>query len=173
MVTTTRLTAADLAAMDEDGYRDDLIAGELVRMMPAGGVHGEIGVAVSSRLWLVVDQGKLGRVYGSDTGFKVAQDPDTVLSPDAAFVRADRVPPYEERIGFLPLAPDLAVEIVSPSDREPMVSRKIAAYQAAGTPLLWVFRTEPRTVTVHTLDHPPRVLGHGDDLVVRQASNAG
>src|SRR5262249_53080471 len=84
----------------------------------AGGRHGKIAMWVG-HLWLrFLETDPLGEVFGADTGFILSRNPDTILAPDVAFVRSDRLPPDEEQEGFLRLAPDLAVEVVSPSERE-------------------------------------------------------
>src|SRR5438874_5926949 len=91
-----------------------------------------------------------GWVFGAETGFRLARDPDVVLGPDVAFVRADRLPPPDQRERFLELAPDLAVEIVSPTDRPGDVRAKVPAYLRHGVQLLWII-IEPRRqqVIVH------------------------
>lgn len=89
-------------------------------------------------------------VVGAETGFRLARDPDTVLGPDAAVVRPNRLPPPAEQGGYLELASDLAIEIVSPSDRWTTVSDKVDSYLAAGVLLVWVVEPAARAVRVHT-----------------------
>ena len=165
MATTTKLVTADeLLAMPDDGYRYDLVRGRLHRMSPAVGEHGGIGFEFARVIGNHVVAHELGRVFAAETGFFVARDPDTVLAPDIAFVRADRLPPPEDLIGFVPIAPDLAVEVVSPSNSEPDMADKVQDYLAAGVALVLVVRPRPRTITVHAPGEPPRVLGEGDTL---------
>ena len=165
MATTTHLVTADeLWAMPDDGHRYDLIRGRLYRMSPAGGEHGGIGMEFGRLIANDVVARGLGKVFGAETGFYVARDPDTVLAPDIAFIRADRLPPPADLIRFVPIAPDLAVEIMSPWDRETEVTDKVQAYLDAGVPLVLVIRPRPRTVTLHAPGQPPRVLGEGDVL---------
>ncbi len=111
------VSAAGLAELPDDGYRYDLIRGALRRMPPAGFEHGYIAAEIGARLRTYAREQGLGPVVAAETGFVIGRDPDTVLAPDAAFVRSDRLPPPEQRKGFLELAPDLVVEVVSPSDR--------------------------------------------------------
>ena len=87
-----------------------------------------------------------------------------MVAPDVAFVRTERLRPWRNRRGFLPIAPDLAVEVISPSETAKHIADKIAAYLEAGTALLWVVRSIPQTVTVYEPGHDPRVLGIGDIL---------
>jgi len=105
-----------------------------------------------------------GKVFGAETGFFVARDPDTVLAPDIAFIRADRLPPPEDLIGFVPVAPDLAVEIVSPSNSETEMADTVQDYLDAGVALVVVGRPRPRTITLHAPGQPVRILSEGDVL---------
>src|SRR5436305_2103414 len=114
MSTKTLLTADELEQMpDDDSLRTELDEGELITMPPAGEEHGYRGNRIAFLLTSFVSKHRLGRVYGADTGFRLA--PDTVRSPDVAFVRAERVKAIHSR-GFAIGAPDLAVEVFSPSD---------------------------------------------------------
>ncbi|MDP9363937.1 MAG: Uma2 family endonuclease [Chloroflexota bacterium] len=97
-------------------------------------------------------------------GLFLAHEPDTVVAPDVAFVRAERLPSPSERRGFSPVVPDLAVEVVSPSDRQAKVDEKVALYLAAGVPLLWVAYPRRRVVRVHRPGREPVELGEGDVL---------
>jgi Uma2 family endonuclease len=105
-----------------------------------------------------VEQNGLGATFGAETGFILARDPDVLLGPDAAFVLAERLPPLSDQSGYLALAPDLAVEIVSPSDRWTMVTRKVDRYLLAGVRLVWVVDQASRSVTVCSADGPWRTL---------------
>ena len=162
MVTVKQLTVDDLDELDLGDGRYELIDGALVEMSPAGGDHGEIGARALARLWFHVQEHRLGKVYNADTGFSLA--PKLVLCPDVAFVRADRLPPKEEHSKILRLAPDLVVEIVSPTDRAGKVAKKVEDWLAAGVRLLWLFRPRDRTVTVYAPGRLSHVLGIGDML---------
>jgi Uma2 family endonuclease len=163
MATTNLLTAEDLLRMTEPG-RYDLIRGELIQMSPSGGVHGEIGTNLIVLLGSFVLERRLGRVYTADTGFKLSTDPDTVLSPDAAFVAMDRLPPRANRSGFLQLAPDLAVEIVSPSDYPRLVATKVDMYLASGTRVVWVAYSSRREVVVYLPGVAPTTFTSAETL---------
>ncbi len=164
MSTTRSMTAEELMALPDDGWRYELIEGVLHRMSPAGAEHGEIGTEFVWHLRSFVDPRRLGRVYPADTGFFLAHDPETVVAPDAAFVRADRLPPRTERHGYLDLVPDLVVEVVSPTDRQADVDDKVARYLTAGARLVWVTYPRRRSVRVHAPGREPRELGEGDVL---------
>ena len=165
MATTRLMTAEDLAVIADDDQRYDLIRGELLCMAPAGAEHGEIALEFGSRIANHVVAHSLGKTYGAETGFLLARAPDTVLAPEVAFVRADRLPPRRsDRRGFLPLAPDLAVEIISPSDRAVDVARKVHTYLDAGVPLLILVSPAPCTVALHRPGRPVQTLHEGDEL---------
>lgn len=164
MATTRLMTAADLFRMGDETDRLELIRGELRRMPPAGGEHGEIGLELAVHLWLYTREHRQGRVYNADTGFILERDPDTVLAPDVAFIRAERLPPKDQRRGFLPVAPDLAVEVISPSERAGTIANKIALYLEAGVRLVWLVQPRSRTVTIHRADGSQRVARMGDAL---------
>jgi Uma2 family endonuclease len=156
------MTAEEFARITEIG-RFDLIDGELIRVSPAGARQGEIA---SVFVVALVEQSRRqpGRVYTAEASFILARNPDVVVVPDAAFVRAERLPPVEERSGFLPLPPDAAVEIVSPLDRMTAVRRKIAEYLDHGTPLVFMVEPRRRAVTAFRPGREPRVYGDGDVL---------
>ncbi len=157
-------TIADLERMAPDGDRWELIRGELRRVTAAGGRHGEIACEFGRRIGNHVVEGRLGRLYSSDTGFVLARDPDVVLMPDVAFVRAERLPGAAEREGIMPLAPDLVVEVVSPTDCSGDVEAKVGLYLAGGVAVVWVADPRRRTVTVHCSGVSPVVLGEGEEL---------
>jgi Uma2 family endonuclease len=157
-----RLTADALARLPDDGWRYELRRGVLLREPPAGGEHGWLGVGVAARLRAFVAARRLGYVFGADTGFLIACAPDTVRAPDVSFVAAQRLPAGPPA-GYVPLAPDLAVELVSPSDRRPAVRRKVDDWLAAGTPLVWVIDPRARQAVVHTVAGAA-TLGEADVL---------
>ncbi len=164
MAVTRRMTAEALAALPADGYHYDLIDGELHRMSPPGAEHGEIAFEISRRIGNHAVERGLGRVYAAETGFLLGRDPDTVLAPDVAFVRAERLPPRAERRGYLPLAPDLVVEVMSPSDRNADVEQKVGRYLESGVRLVWLVDPGSRTLTVRQSGHAGLVLDEQDTL---------
>ncbi len=165
MATTMRpMTAEELALVRDDGYQYELARGELRRLPYAGFRASNIAARIAVRIGAYSDAQGLGEVTGADGGYVLERGPDTVRAPDVAFVRAERVPKGEARRRFAALAPDLAVEVVSPSDRMDDVEEKVEQYLALGVPLVWVFDPEPRTVAVRRAGRAPLVLGDGDVL---------
>lgn len=164
MATTKLMTAEDLYQLDDDEYRYDLIRGELIRMSPANAEHGGIAAEIGGELRAHVKTNRLGKTYAAETGFILARSPDIVLAPDAAFVRADRLPPREQWSRFLELAPDLVVEVVSPSDRWTEVNEKVTEYLRYGVLLVWIVDPRLQQVTAYTLAQGPRVFTIEDQL---------
>jgi len=165
MTTTQRLmTAEDLWNLPDDGKRSELVRGELRTMAPTGFEHGNIGVQIVLRLARYVEGKRLGTVVVGDTGFVLQKGPDTVLAPDAAFVRQERVNAVGMTKKFFPGAPDLAVEVVSPSDTLIEVEEKVNEWLSAGTRIVWVVNPKRRTVTVHKAGPQVQVLAEKDQL---------
>lgn len=159
MATAKLMTADDLARMTpEPGYRYELIRGVVRRMAAAGARHGAIGFEVGRRLGNHVVEHRLGILFTSDTGFFIERDPDVILMPDVSFVRTERMPPGEMPEGYVPVVPDLAVEVVSPTDRWVDVEEKVALYLDNGVPLVWLFVPRPRVVRVYAAGKPVEEL---------------
>lgn len=165
MSTTTKLiTAAELWEMPDDGFRYELVKGELRMMSPAGGEHGVIIVNLTAPLKMHVKAHNLGLVFGAETGFQLSESPDSVRAPDIAFVVRERIPATGIPRGYWQGAPDLAVEVVSPNDRLYEIDEKIEDYFAAGTRLVWIVYPKKRSVTVHSQGGETRVLTIDDTL---------
>lgn len=164
MVTTWLATVADLWELPKHGRRYELVRGELREMAAASGEHGEVGAGMAARLWNHVVPAGLGRVSSAETGFVIARDPDTVLVPDVAVVLNARLPDREQRRRFMPVVPDLAVEIISQTERGPQIARKVALYLDAGVAAVWVLEPRSRTVVAHRPDGSPVVLGEDATL---------
>ena len=157
-------TAEDLAELSADGEHFELIQGVLQEMPPNGFDHGDVSATVAYVIERFVRDHALGRVVGAETGFLLARSPDTVLAPDAAFVSTSRLPTPGDRRGFAAVAPDLVVEVVSPSDRAGAIADKALRWLEAGTRLVWVVYPERRLIAAH---HPDGTvhLRKADDIV--------
>lgn len=131
----------------------ELVRGELREMAPASGMHGNYANDLAYYLTGFVKQNKLGYVTAAETGYILFIDPvegDTVRAPDVGFVAKDRLPDGMPETGFIPLAPDLAVEVVSPSESGADIEEKIQDYLRAGTRLIIYLYPKTRTLTVIT-----------------------
>ena len=160
-------TANELLAMPKDGIRRELVAGEIREMTPAGHRHGRTAMRLSTPLHQHVAANGLGEVYAAETGFRLATDPDTVRAPDVAFVRRERVEEAEDTESYFPGAPDLAIEVISPTDRYSDVVAKVGDYLDAGT--LLVVLVDPQNLTVSVF-HPG---GLREDLTAYDAIDGG
>ena len=112
---TKPMTADELLAMPDDGYRYELVEGELRRMSPAGDEHGLVGMELAIPLGSHVKKNGLGKLYLAETGFLIKTNPDTVRAPDIAFVRMERIKETPGIKGYRVGAPDLAVEVIESS----------------------------------------------------------
>ncbi len=154
--------ADQLFAMPKDGNRYELVKGALIVMSPAGNEHGWIAGRIFKRLATHVEDLDLGRAYAAETGFKIASSPDTVLAPDACFVSHERLATVEATRSYLPLAPDLVVEVVSPSDTSSEVEAKAEEWLKAGTDIVLVADPINLTIRVYQKGSEPRLLRAGD-----------
>jgi len=155
-------TVDDLERLPDDDFRYEVWDGELTRMPPAGGRHNEVETDLAFALRAAA--GSSGRVYTGDAGFRLMERRS--ISPDVAFVRRDRLPPPEQRIGFLPVLPDLAVEVRSPTDADEDVATKVGRYLALGVTLVWVIDPQRRTAEVHRPSRQPRLLNADHDDIL-------
>ena len=142
------MTADELLELDDDGFRHELINGELITMPLPRPPHGRMAVRLAAPLAQFVWDHELGDVY-DHSGWQVTVNPDTVLGPDVAFVSKQRLQETGEVKGYWPGPPDLAVEVLSPSDRPSMVKATISSWFGYGVRQLWIVNPKDRTVTVY------------------------
>lgn len=163
-MTITHLTTTnELEAMGGDA-RFELYQGVLHHMSPSGARSSMVVSNIGYELRHFVQSQRLGVVTFAEAGFILERDPDTVVAPDVAFVRRQRLPdPIPER-GFFPLAPDLVVEVLSPSDEPGDIRRKQALYDRVAIPLVWWIDPLRRTVSIHIPGRPVRHLTEADAL---------
>jgi len=161
--TTKLLTAEDLWLMPGDEPWE-VWEGELRKVPAAGGEASSIGAVIVGMLFPVVRSSKLGLLTGADGTYRLGLDPDTVVVPDAAFVRWDRLPDGVAPKKYIPVPPDLAVEVISPTDEPGDIARKRELYRRAGVPLVWWVDPDRRTVAVYRDGVLVAELGEGDAL---------
>lgn len=147
------VTADDLWSIpDPPGSSQyELVRGVLVEASLSSTRSNEVAIEVARRIGNHVREHKLGRFGGCEGGFTLQRGPDTVRAPDVWFVRGERVPAGRMPDRFFEGVPDLAVEVLSPSDRQGEIWRRIADYVDAGTPLIWVL--DPKTESAVALPH--------------------
>lgn len=161
---TATMSAEELLALPPDGFRYELIRGQLRQMTPSGYGHGVIVGNLTTPLGEHVRAHRLGHVCGAETGFRIARTPDTVRAPDIAFIRRDRQGEEPLPEGFFEGPPDLAVEVLSPSDTAFDVDEKIAEWLRAGCAMAWVVNGRRRSVSVHRPGGLVSVLTETDTL---------
>ena len=149
-ITDTLYTPDDLLAMP-DGDQYELVDGRLVERKEMGARAAYVG----SQLMLLIGnhnrERKLGRIFTSDAGYQAFPN-NRVRKPDLSFVRRGRLPGERVPEGNIKVAPDLAVEVISPTDIHYETDRKVEEYLQAGTRLVWVVNPEVRTILVYRLD---------------------
>jgi Uma2 family endonuclease len=145
-----------------DGSRQELVQGRVVTMPPAQGPHGFSCLAIGSFIFQHARANRLGFALSNDTGVVLARNPDTVRGPDVAFWCYERLPKLPK--GYIPIAPDLAVEVISPSNRLQAIRQKIREYFANGTKRVWVIYPETRKVRVFVSPSKSSVLSETDTL---------
>jgi Uma2 family endonuclease len=163
---TKKMTAAEFAVRYANrDERVELICGEVHEMSPALPSHGMQVVRITLPIAQFVQERGLGEVFGAETGFTIRHPDGTesVRAPDLAFISAERLPPDLPQ-SFWEIAPDLVVEVLSPSESQPYVQQKTAMWLAAGVRLVWNVDPYWKTVTVHRADGSTQILKPGDTL---------
>ena len=159
----TTMTLAEFLENDVPGY--EYAEGELIPMSPATRRHGKISAKVAWHLYAYIYENGLGEVYTAETIFQVGE---RVMKPDVAFVSTDRLDVDEDKA--FPIPPDLAIEVVSPTDIHYRIVQKAFDYLAAGTRLVWVLDPVAKTVTVYRSKSDIELITHeatltGEDVV--------
>ena len=163
MPDTERLiTAEELERFPEDDWRYELAEGRLIRMSPAGYVHGRVTMRVGFLLEQHVRTHNLG-VVQNEVGFKLASNPDTVRAPDIAFIRRDRIPSTDPK-GFWNGPPDVAVEVLSPDDTPTEIRKKAVEYLTRGASIVLVIDPGSKTATTFTDGTSTTIAGADEEL---------
>jgi Uma2 family endonuclease len=153
------------STFDLDLHQDkeyEIVAGQPEAKIVGGARHGGVGARLLARLVYHVEAHQLGGIYGSDTTFQIGENQRI---PDIAFVAATRFPAEGEPEGIWPIAPDLAVEIISPYDLYEKVISKVEEYLASGVRQVWLISSEHKTVTIYVSPTRTTILTEADDLV--------
>jgi Uma2 family endonuclease len=157
------MTAEQLLEADIPWKQVELVRGRLVVKESPGYRHGDITARLTFELMQYVRAHDLGQVVAGDPGFTLARNPDTVRAPDVAFVQRARVPDPLPT-AFAEFAPDLAVEVLSPSDRPAEILAKVGDWLNAGTRLVWIVDPARRQARVYRQDGTEAVLSGTDVL---------
>jgi len=158
------LTAEEFAAFPSEGLRLELIRGEIRAMPPAFADHGDTVGALHVILGAYIRAQRLGKIYGAETGFLLARNPDTVRAPDIAFIQTVRLTPEASAPNWNPVVPDLVVEVVSSRDREREIAEKVRMWLDAGVRMVWVVYRVRRAIEVFRPGQSATVLSEQDAL---------
>ena len=156
-------TAEDLERLSAQGYRYELIKGELREIAPAGGSHGSTTSRLTILVGILVIDKNLGETFAAETGFLVGRNPDTTLAPDFAFVSKDRLP-HPLPKSYIPVVPDIVLKTRSPNDTRKEVADKVAQWLEFGVKLVWEMNPQTRILALHQQNQMPRFLGENDTL---------
>jgi Uma2 family endonuclease len=161
MVATRPLTIAEFEAEARDGLWE-LIDGEPVEVTPSAGLSSMIAARISDYVFNYLLTHPIGHAFSADAGFILFPDRNTVRSPDFAFIRHSRLP--EVPAAFVPVPPDLAVEVLSPTDRMTDSLAKVTMFLQAGVPLVWLIDPRKRSATIFNQDESPTTIEEHDVL---------
>lgn len=163
MSTSTQLmTAEELIKLPRGRFRYELVKGELLTMSPTGEEHGAIAAKLTAELYAHVKANQLGIIYGAETGFKLESNPDTVLAPDVSFINRERVGQISKK--YREGAPDLAVEVISPSEGRNKIEKKVGQWLQLGARVVWIVNPQTVSATVYRPDGGIKVLFSSDQL---------
>jgi Uma2 family endonuclease len=152
----------------DDGVERMVIEGELFEepMSERNPSHSRLSARITYHLERWVDQQPepRGQVLTGDASFRLRRDPDTKVGIDVAYISADLAVTVSEGARFVDGIPILAVEILSPSDKQQTITKKVRAYLDTGVALVWVVEPVFRTITIYQPDAGPRLVNDGERL---------
>lgn len=158
------LTADQLLSWQGDpDKRYELVDGEIITMAPPGGEHGEITFKSGHIVGIYVEANRLGKMYAAETGFLLRRNPDRVRAPDFAFIAAGRLPGDRSPKGYIEIAPDFVIEVVSPNDTADDVQTRVEDWLNAGATVVWtIYPTQKSVLIWHSLDRAERRTGEDE-----------
>lgn len=163
----TTFSPDDLLRMpDAAGY--ELVDGKLVERN-MGLESSEIAAKIIILIGWFLREHRIGRLFSSEASYQCFPTaPNQVRRPDVSLIRLERLPAARLPEGHCPIAPDLAVEVVSPNDRVEELDEKVEEYLRAGVPLIWIVFPRTRSVQVRRPRTAPQgpvsQLGEGDTV---------
>lgn len=160
-----RYTVAELLEMPSPAVGHyELEEGRLILVAGTSSRPAIVAMNVGAEIRQFARRHDLGVTGGADWAFVLATDPDTVRIPDVGFVTKARIPATGIPAGFWPGAPNLAVEVLSPSNVRAAIFKKVGEYLGSGAGLVWVLDPERRSAEVYRPDAPPLVVGADGEL---------
>jgi Uma2 family endonuclease len=159
----TEYTPDDLLEMP-DGACFELVNGQLVERNVSA-LSSIVAAKLCQILLTFCDAHQLGWVLSSECGYRCfPKDPDRIRRPDVSFVDRARLPVNRLAEGYVTIAPDLAVEVISPHDRAYDVEEKVQEYLEAGVKLVWVVNPPTQTVRIYRGDGSITGVRAADEL---------
>lgn len=158
------ITAEQFATRPDPGYPEELVRGRIVRMTPPGTRHGQICLRMACFLGKYTDEFDLGQAVCNDSGIITQRDPDSVRGADLSYYSYNRIPKGQMPVSYPAVAPELVVEVRSPSDRWTKVLVKVGEYLEAGVGAVCVLDDASRTAQIYEADQPVRILNEADEL---------
>ena len=153
-------TAEEFAAMQRDGWRAELVEGEMIAMPAAFADHGRTASRINILVGHYILQNNLGETYTAETGFLIARNPDTIRAPDFSYIQANRLTISVLGPTWGGVIPDMVAEVVSSGDRVKEIDEKVKMWLAAGVRLVWVAWPQVRVLQVY---EPPAPVQELDD----------
>ena len=154
------MTAEDLLLLPDDGMQRELIRGVLTEDMPPGYEHGVVEARIARLFANYTEENDYGEVLSGDSGFLLERSPDTVRGPDVAWVAPGRLP--GPVAGYAELAPELVVEVKSPSNSNREMTDRAMMWLHSGSRMVLVADPRPATLTLYLPGQPPQVLSESD-----------
>lgn len=166
--TVTLMNTEELLALPENGTERWLIRGELWEkpMTRRNKFHSnaESRIAKLLGIWLDRQPEPRGDVFSGEAGFRLRRDPDTTVGIDVAYVTAEYIARQPKDASLLEGPPVLAVEILSPNDKQEEIDAKVQDYLVCGVELVWVVNPRLYTVTVYRRDGGVQTFDSRADL---------
>lgn len=161
---SARLTPEDLLSIPDNGSME-LVDGQIVEKnvsMQSSRVEGRFLTAIQNFL----NAHPIAEVFPQSLGYTCFPDqPGKVRRPDVTVVSRLRLSQLSSGdVGYMPIVPDLAIEVISPNDVTYEIDKKIREYQEAGFPLIWVADPEARSIVVYPLKRRPAIFTDDDEL---------
>lgn len=147
-----------------EGFRGELVRGKLRETMPTSILHGIIAGRIAGLICVFLLQNKIGEVLTAETGFRLSSVEKTVRVPDVAFLSNEKLAEVENFSKFFEGTPDLAVEVISPSETYNDVQEKLEDYLSAGVKMVWIIRPKQKTITVYRSLFDFSVLHENEEL---------
>jgi Uma2 family endonuclease len=160
--TTVKKMTADEFEASPFAETHELIRGELYPIMPAGTLHGVVTNRLSTYISFFVMENGLGEVTAAETGFKLLNQ--SCVGADIGFIGKENLAKFGVPESFFPTAPDLAVEVVSPSNTSEEISTKVEDYLSSGSRLVWIVYPKRKVVVVYRMNNTINFLHETDEL---------